>query len=162
MIGSEYDDYIFGMDGNDQLYGADGDDVLVGGFGNDTLVGGSGDDFLQGSSGINHLVGGSGNDKLIGGDGEDHFYFYFSTGNGQDTISSNYGADAGLDILELNIRNSDAVYYQTSDGSSLFITSQSDIADGSIDEGVLIEDYYTHHEYDLVDYIHFSDGYWAI
>jgi len=62
VIGSEFNDYIFGDAANNELYGRSGSDRLRGHTGDDTLNGGAGED---------NLVGGAGADYLNGGDGVD-------------------------------------------------------------------------------------------
>ena len=44
LVGTEYDDYIYGYGGDDDLLGNGGDDWLDGGTGEDYMEGGSGDD----------------------------------------------------------------------------------------------------------------------
>lgn len=71
IIGSIYDDGLFGTDtanviyggaGNDTIYGRGGDDALLGNAGADILVGGDGNDTLDGGSGADALDGGAGFD----------------------------------------------------------------------------------------------------
>jgi Ca2+-binding RTX toxin-like protein len=61
IVGSKYDDRLFGNtaanrlyghSGNDIISGRDGDDRLDGGAGNDTLIGGAGGDYLIGNTGF--------------------------------------------------------------------------------------------------------------
>ena len=53
LIGSDFDDTLYGRDGlRDELLGSDGDDSLYGRDGIDTLRGGEGADFLSGGAGI--------------------------------------------------------------------------------------------------------------
>jgi Ca2+-binding RTX toxin-like protein len=66
VVGSSYDDVMFGGPGNDAFDGGAGDDALRGGAGDDTLSGGDGNDFL---------VGGPGNDIIDGGAGIDRAGF---------------------------------------------------------------------------------------
>lgn len=47
VIGSEFDDEIYGDDNANILYGRGGDDWLSGGGGNDTLIGGAGNDVYE-------------------------------------------------------------------------------------------------------------------
>ncbi len=60
------------------------DDTIVGDAAGNILKGKDGDDDLYGKSGADSLYGGEGNDTLFGGGGSD--LFYFSDGDGQDTI----------------------------------------------------------------------------
>jgi Ca2+-binding RTX toxin-like protein len=93
LLGGSGDDQLLGGPGNDNLIagsghdvlnGGDGSDVLDGGSGNDQLFGGAGNDTLIGGSGADQFTGGTGNDTLTGGSGND--VYYFSRGDGQDTI----------------------------------------------------------------------------
>ncbi|MHC9063885.1 putative Ig domain-containing protein, partial [Nitrospira sp. CMX1] len=77
-------DTLLGRSGNDVLKGEDGTDTLDGGAGNDQLFGGTGNDIITGGSGADQFTGGAGNDTLIGNSGND--LYYFSRGDGQDTI----------------------------------------------------------------------------
>jgi|GEM_PF-912036 len=116
IIGSSYDDYLFGNagrniiiggDGNDviktkggndtvhagrgddKIIGAEGDETLNGGSGNDVIQGLSGNDSLNGHTGSDFLYGGRGNDVLNGGTGNDRLY-----GNrGNDTLNGNEHSD---------------------------------------------------------------------
>jgi len=61
------DDVIIGSTFNDTLFGGSGDDMLTGLTGDDRLFGGSGDDMLTGLIGVHLLFGGRGDDTLDGG-----------------------------------------------------------------------------------------------
>ena len=80
LIGSSFNDRLYGDAGdnglmggagNDSLFGRNGADMMDGGFGNDFLSGGNGDDVLMGGAGNDQLFGNSGDDMLFGGDGDD-------------------------------------------------------------------------------------------
>jgi Ca2+-binding RTX toxin-like protein len=99
VVGSEFNDTMFG-DGNANAF--------VGGFGNDSLVGSGGNDTLQGDDGDDTLAGGDGNDLMVGGNGFDIFGYSnlvvglnvslatgVATGNGNDTLSGIDGIAAG-------------------------------------------------------------------
>jgi Ca2+-binding RTX toxin-like protein len=85
LVGGLGDDMLNAGSGDDLLDGGDGVDNLDGGSGDDQLVGGAGKDSLMGGSGADQFTGGTGNDTLIGGSGND--VYYFSRGDGQDTIN---------------------------------------------------------------------------
>ncbi|MBC6442370.1 MAG: calcium-binding protein, partial [Rhodobacteraceae bacterium] len=65
LMGSLFNDILFGYAGDDTMYGEEGHDTLHGGDGNDNMYGYSGDDVLK---------GGRGKDWLDGHDGDDHLY----------------------------------------------------------------------------------------
>ncbi|WP_157949072.1 M10 family metallopeptidase C-terminal domain-containing protein [Neorhizobium huautlense] len=71
LMGSKY---------NDQLYGDAGANILSGGAGHDILAGGAGADRLGGNDGNDKLYGQAGNDVMNGGLGSDTFYFVFGFG----------------------------------------------------------------------------------
>lgn len=118
-----------GLAGNDTLTGRAGyDDSLYGQGGNDTLYGLGGSDYLAGDAGNDHLYGGSGNDTLSGGDGDDTYYF--SIGDGQDTImdTGEFGMDvirfgAGITVSNIKFRLDDTsrltISYNTTDSISI-------------------------------------------
>jgi hypothetical protein len=94
VIGSNFDDQLFGdgdanmlagMGGKDRFQGKEGDDALFGGADNDRLTGGDGADML---------IGGTGNDKMKGQLDADTFAF--ADGFGNDTIK---GFDVAEDTL---------------------------------------------------------------
>ncbi|WP_431854523.1 DUF4347 domain-containing protein [Azospirillum sp.] len=62
VIGTAFDDALWGNALANALTGGAGNDVLNGDAGVDTLVGGAGDDVLDGGAGADSMVGGGGND----------------------------------------------------------------------------------------------------
>ncbi len=64
LIGSEFDDFLFGDTAGNGLFGRGGDDRLFGGAGADTLNGGDGNDTLTGGAGGDMLIGGLGRDLV--------------------------------------------------------------------------------------------------
>lgn len=65
VIGSQFNDGIYGDGGSNKLYGSGGADTLYGWGGGDFLFGGDGNaDNLVGSSGIDYIDGGNGIDTL--------------------------------------------------------------------------------------------------
>ncbi|WP_109796442.1 calcium-binding protein, partial [Minwuia thermotolerans] len=80
ILGTGFDDTVFGDSaaneitgggGNDNIQGEAGNDTLIGGAGGDSLEGGSADDSLDGGTGADRVRGGNGNDTLLGGDDND-------------------------------------------------------------------------------------------
>jgi Ca2+-binding RTX toxin-like protein len=95
VIGSKYNDAIYGNDGANNLSGGDGDDVLSGLGGDDIVSGGNGKDLI---------FGGTGADTLSGGADADTFVFSsadaskFINGKPQDVITD---FQAGVDHIDL-------------------------------------------------------------
>lgn len=96
VIGSNYDDDIYG----DELANA-----LGGNGGNDVLVGAAGDDILNGDTGEDKIDGGLGADLMFGGTGSDTFLFFnlddsrVAGGKPQDTIAD---FEQGWDKIDLS------------------------------------------------------------
>jgi Ca2+-binding RTX toxin-like protein len=84
VIGSAYNDAIYGTNGANNLSGGNGDDILSGFGGDDVISGGNGNDII---------FGGLGADTLGGGEGSDTFVFSsldaseFTGGKPQDVIT---------------------------------------------------------------------------
>jgi serralysin len=100
LMGGAGNDYVDGDDGPNQLRGGDGDDELWGGAAFDDTHGNIGNDTVHGGGFDDWVVGGQGNDVLFGDAGGDLCY-----GNlGADTIDGGAGADGvvggqGNDVL---------------------------------------------------------------
>jgi Ca2+-binding RTX toxin-like protein len=75
VVGSGFDDKLYGSSRIDALSGLSGNDFLSGGIGGDYLNGGLGNDLLMGGDGDDNLVGGGGADTLYGGNGIDTIGF---------------------------------------------------------------------------------------
>jgi len=96
----------------ENVIGSDFDDMLFGNALNNKLQGGGGNDTLEGYSGNDLIIGNEGNDYLNGGEGQDTAIYdgqwqNYSVGlsdvlNTIRVISSNEGADILLDIEMLN------------------------------------------------------------
>jgi Ca2+-binding RTX toxin-like protein len=65
LMGSNYDDHLYGNEVGNKIEGGSGNDSIEGWDGTDTLIGGAGNDFLTGGSGDDSIEGGDGNDTLI-------------------------------------------------------------------------------------------------
>ncbi|ANL44571.1 serralysin-like metalloprotease domain-containing protein (plasmid) [Rhizobium phaseoli] len=114
VIGTAFDDTLWGSAtgnvftgnaGDDSLYGWLGDDTLLGGAGNDHLENGIGNDIVLGGEGNDFVVADVGNDSIDGGDGSDTValsggniaeYTIFRTADDAVTI---VGALDGIDML---------------------------------------------------------------
>ncbi len=97
VIGTNFDDLIFGDGQNNLINGGEGNDDLRGGDGNDSLIGGIGNDFLNGQDGHDNLDGGEGNDLINGGAGND----YIVSSEGNDI----YIGGTGTDVLNFSETN---------------------------------------------------------
>jgi Ca2+-binding RTX toxin-like protein len=71
VVGSRFDDILFGDAARNRLRGEGGDDELLGLGNRDVLLGGIGDDRLRGHGGDDRLDGGPGEDLASGGVGSD-------------------------------------------------------------------------------------------
>ena len=107
VIGTRFDDSIFGTYGDNYIEGGAGNDNLMGRGGADYIDGGEGDDIIGsfGSFGTDinvgaMLVGGAGNDRIqssevgdtmLGGDGDDSFELF--PGGAHDVIDGGAGRD---------------------------------------------------------------------
>jgi len=151
VYGSSYNDIIQGGYGNDLLYGYDGNDFLAGQAGNDTLYGGNGGDSLYGGTGNDFLNGQAGTDGLYGGAGNDTYRHDYNSGidyiNDNQTETGQQGYGGGVsDTLEMNsLSIYDLLLYR--DNNDLIVTSTYDIADGFINDAVVIQNHYLGGDY---------------
>ncbi|HYD66920.1 hypothetical protein [Azospirillum sp.] len=152
IVGGIQADYLDGGAGTDNLFGHSGDDTLLGQDGDDDLDGDQGHDFLIGGTGWDVLYGGkysgSGNDTLNGGGSyyEDELY----GGDGNDTYL-HYNNDGGFDEITDASGSADHLVFNDAtlsdlaalivNGSDLVLWTQSDAADGYLDNGVYIHNY---------------------
>lgn len=90
LAGQDGDDQLFGGDGNDALSGGNNDDELNGEAGDDRLFGNTGNDTINGGAGDDFTNGGDGDDTINGGDDDDNVLV---GGNGNDTIHGDDGSD---------------------------------------------------------------------
>jgi Ca2+-binding RTX toxin-like protein/methionine-rich copper-binding protein CopC len=65
LIGSNFDDHLYGNEVGNKIEGGTGNDSIEGWDGDDTILGGAGNDFLTGGSGNDSIEGGDGNDTLV-------------------------------------------------------------------------------------------------
>jgi Ca2+-binding RTX toxin-like protein len=107
VIGSSFNDTIYGSVDIDVIDGGQGNDTIYGSTGNDQLDGGEGDDAIYGEAGEDTLDGGEGSDVLTGGTGSDTYTFDTSknpthTNLGVDDIFEQSGASAPNDSNTLD------------------------------------------------------------
>lgn len=146
ITGNQYVDHISGGAGNDTLEGMGGQDILQGGAGNDVLDGGTGEDLLLGEDGNDILYGGAGNDRLWGGLGDDQ-YNYQQANGGVDTINDDKsptgqtGYGGGSDILWMQDIDAQDIFFHQ-EGDDLWVMDTADAADGAMDNGIIIEDFF--------------------
>jgi Ca2+-binding RTX toxin-like protein len=117
IIGSAFDDHLYGDNGeNNNLNGGDGDDTMkgFGGFDyiagqgdDDTLYGMNGDDYLDGGPGHDYLDGGGGIDGMIGGPGDDIYIV------DEELDGVTEAASQGYDIVRTSVS------YQLGDGDDV-------------------------------------------
>lgn len=164
VYGSAYFDFLDGGSGNDTLYGNNGDDALLGQTGSDSLYGGNGDDAMWGGSGdtgADILDGGAGNDRMYGGKGNDTYIHTLNSGvdtindGASETLASGYGG--GTDTIHFpSVSPSQLVAYRNV--NELWLTTVADAADGFLDDGVIIQDFYLHESNTSIEYVKLSDG----
>lgn len=169
VYGSAYVDIIQGGTGNDTLLGYGGNDALVGQAGNDKLYGGDGDDFLHGGSadtGQDLLEGGAGNDRMYGGKGDD-LYVHLLNG-GVDTINDGAseslvaGYGGGVDVIQLpSISLAQLAVYRPAGSNDLWISSFADFADGTLNDGVIVQDFYSADANTFIEWVYTSDNQWV-
>ena len=100
LAGLDTADDLFGGTGGDVLDGFGGDDALFGGLGDNRIRGGGGNDRIDAEDGADFLNGGGGNDRITCGEGQDSVF----GGTGRDLVSGAKGKDlifgeGGADIL---------------------------------------------------------------
>jgi Ca2+-binding RTX toxin-like protein len=104
VIGTKYDDDIYGNAVANSLNGGDG---------NDLLSGRGGDDFVNGGNGNDFIYGGEGKDQLTGGIGQDVFIFIstddskLSAGKPEDVITDFQQGQDKIDISGLDFALND-------------------------------------------------------
>ncbi len=167
VYGSAYYDIIQGGAGNDVLWGYSGDDLLVGKNVNDRLFGGYGNDSLWGGgsdAGKDTLNGGTGNDFLSGGAGNDRYIHDLNSG--VDTINdgksetgrSGYGG--GSDTIQFSgISLANLAAYRPDGSNDLWLATIVDLADGKVDDGVIIQDFYLEEVNTFIEFAITSDNY---
>jgi Ca2+-binding RTX toxin-like protein len=102
VIGTKFNDAIYGNDDANNLSGGDGDDVLSGKGGDDIISGGNGKDLI---------FGGTGADTLTGGQDADTFVFssvdasLMQNGKPQDVITDFQTGIDHIDLTAFNLQN---------------------------------------------------------
>ncbi|MEM9049892.1 MAG: nidogen-like domain-containing protein [Pseudomonadota bacterium] len=105
LWGRAGDDLLQGLSGKDTLIGEGGADMLKAGKGEDRLFGGAGDDVLKGQNGQDRLNGGPGDDQLFGGNGADTFLFQPSAG--ADKVRDFTDGSDLIDVSDFGVRFAD-------------------------------------------------------
>jgi Ca2+-binding RTX toxin-like protein len=101
LLGSRFDDVIFGDDNDNRLFGFAGDDRIRGGEGDNFMDGGEGHDTLTGGRGDDHLVGRGGDDVLTGNDDPLAEGNFTRLPEDQDTLIGLSGDDIIIDSADL-------------------------------------------------------------
>lgn len=134
-------DQLFGEWGNDVLDGGVDADRLSGGYGDDDLAGGGGNDTLLGEDGADTLTGGAGENRLEGGTGNDRYYQFAADGPSEvvDTGGTDYVHFWQVTVDQLLFFRFDG---DGLNGDELAIFTAADAADGSVDNPVMLVDFY--------------------
>jgi Ca2+-binding RTX toxin-like protein len=134
VIGSKYNDAIFGNESANNISGVNGDDLLSGLGGDDIISGGNGNDWIYGGLGADTLTGGADADTFI-------FSSFdaskFTAGRPQDIITDfQHGLDA-IDLSALDIALNDllVVDNQTIGGANYSYVGVDANHNGQFDEG---------------------------
>jgi hypothetical protein len=167
LYGGAGNDWLTGDAGNDYMEGGAGNDVFVGGIGNDTMFGQANDDQFFGDAGLDTMDGGAGNDRLWGGSGNDVYQY---DGQGIDYVNdgvTNTGSprtDATFDTgdrLIVSYSDSEIYFESTAGTNNLVITTVADAADGTISNGVIIQDYFLGGHY-VIDILQTANGAYSL
>jgi Ca2+-binding RTX toxin-like protein len=134
VIGSNYDDLIYGNDAANSLSGGNGNDLLSGLGGNDVISGGNGNDII---------FGGVGADTLSGGQDADTFVWtavnesLMAGGKPQDVVTDFQQGSDKIDLSAFNVGLNDLVELdnQTIDGANYAYVGIDANHNGQLDEG---------------------------
>lgn len=169
--GSNFNDIIEAGTGNDVIYANAGNDMVIGNEGSDRLYGGDGDDFIVGDNTLDAT--GAGNDSLSGGAGNDRLHgnygnsdYRYSVNSGVDIINDGLtaagiaGYGGGTDTLGFSNATFNDIYFQhlASSNDLLLFTSAGVDENGSIQHGVIIQDFYLNDENTNIEYLTDSTG----
>lgn len=167
IYGSSYNDTLQGGTGHDTLWGNAGNDALLGQAGDDKLYGGDGNDALWGGgedAGQDTLNGGAGNDRMYGGGGDD--LYIHNSNNGVDIINDGMSAamvpgyGGGTDTIQFTgITLAQLAAYRPEGSNDLWLSSFADFADGTLDDGVIVEDFYSADANTYIEFVVTSDNY---
>jgi Ca2+-binding RTX toxin-like protein len=155
VVGTSYDDVIYGNNGANTLSGLAGDDELYGRDGIDSLYGGDGDDYLDGGDSDDHLYGERGNDIVVGNRGLDWVHFTGDVDLGHDTLPDWYEDGDILDFssfsqginLDLNVNTDteqtvaghlDLTIYHPWTVTHVIGTNKADVIDGNGRDNVIL------------------------
>jgi Ca2+-binding RTX toxin-like protein len=116
-------DVVDGGSGNDTIRTADGDDRIEAGLGNDDVQSGRGEDSVLGQAGDDELRGGEDNDDLSGGAGSDRVI----GGSDDDTLRDGVGVD------QLEGRTGDDTAILTADASTDTVVFMADDVGNGVD-----------------------------
>jgi len=134
VIGSKFNDAIFGTEAANNISGGNGDDWLSGLGGDDFVSGGNGNDWIYGGLGADTLTGGANSDTFIFSSADAS---KFTGGRPQDIITDfEHGLDA-IDLSGLDIALNDLleVDNQVLDGANYSYVGVDANHNGQFDEG---------------------------
>lgn len=141
VIGTDFNDRIFGDGAANELHGGAGNDIVTGGIGDDQLFGEDGNDILTGCQNTDLLDGGDGDDRLfiVGGASRDRIFGEggadsLSGGDGDDLLFADSfdtfisGGD-GLDVL--GVQSGNGITFNAAVGSveRVFGSNASSVGD---------------------------------
>ena len=103
VIGTDFNDRIFGDGAANELHGGAGNDIVTGGIGDDQLFGEDGNDILTGCQNTDLLDGGDGDDRLF----IDGFDTSVVGGTGFDRVSVQASLAVDIDMRESTVKRAD-------------------------------------------------------
>jgi Ca2+-binding RTX toxin-like protein len=134
---------VLGTNFDDDIYGNELANSLNGNSGNDVLVGNAGDDILDGSFGNDKINGGLGADVMSGGSNSDTFYFFslddsrITGGKPQDVITDFQQGQDKIDLSYLSFNAGDLLVLdnQNLGGTNYSYVGVDSNHNGMFDEG---------------------------
>ena len=115
VIGTQWNDIIYGNKQDNKLNGGAADDTIHGGKGNDLIFGGDGSDTLFGDTGQDVIYGGRGQDKVHGNAGNDELHQNF----GPEGDFLDGGQDDDTVDYSLSFRDEDRTNVQTANKNGI-------------------------------------------
>ena len=102
IIGTDFNDEIFGGGNANTIYALGGDDIVFGRGDDDVIFGGDGDDTINGQGDNDRIEGGLGADVLRGSSGNDRFAYSSVLDSQGATIDEIEDFTSGVDLIDIS------------------------------------------------------------